>query len=249
MLPLGELQAAAGDRVEEGESAGQLAERGDPSTDSPHLHVSVRVGGLYVDPLPYLGQPDRAGSSCPERSAEVGTGSAGRSAASDGSAPEVRPERDDAPSGLAAGEPSMLTLPSPLEETQPRGTTPEQQQTARAGASDVGAAPTAPDERATQAGARADASERRTASLRDRRTTPGSVPAADAPRVSGRSPILQALGVRIERIARAWVALALVFCGAVTLWPIWRGGSALFSNGRNACGSPVGSEVVAAPGR
>ncbi|MBU4556426.1 MAG: peptidoglycan DD-metalloendopeptidase family protein [Actinobacteria bacterium] len=58
--PLSSAQAGAGERVEAGGLVGQIAESGDPSTPTPHLHVSARRGDRYLDPTALLGESPAA---------------------------------------------------------------------------------------------------------------------------------------------------------------------------------------------
>ncbi|MDO8987726.1 MAG: peptidoglycan DD-metalloendopeptidase family protein [Coriobacteriia bacterium] len=55
--PLSEAQVLAGERVDAGGLVGMIAESGDPSTSTPHLHVSARRGDRYLDPTALLGAP------------------------------------------------------------------------------------------------------------------------------------------------------------------------------------------------
>lgn len=54
VMPLREVWVTAGADVTSGETLGELAARGDASSKWPHVHVSVRVAGRYVDPEPLL---------------------------------------------------------------------------------------------------------------------------------------------------------------------------------------------------
>lgn len=58
--PLESLSVSAGDVVEAGRVLGRLAQAGDPSCTTPHLHVSLREAGEYVDPATLLLQPQPA---------------------------------------------------------------------------------------------------------------------------------------------------------------------------------------------
>lgn len=52
--PLAEATVTRGDVVDRGAAIGVLAAEGDASSDEPHLHLSVRRDGRYVDPEPLL---------------------------------------------------------------------------------------------------------------------------------------------------------------------------------------------------
>lgn len=52
--PLAEVAVTRGDAVDRGATVGVLAAAGDASSNEPHLHLSVRRDGRYVDPEPLL---------------------------------------------------------------------------------------------------------------------------------------------------------------------------------------------------
>jgi hypothetical protein len=57
LLPLASTSVAKGDSLAEGDSVGCLAESGDGSSAKTHLHVGMKRGDLYVDPLSVLSLP------------------------------------------------------------------------------------------------------------------------------------------------------------------------------------------------
>lgn len=67
--PLAEVAVTRGDVVDRGATVGALAAGGDGSSNEPHLHLSVRREGRYVDPEPLLepygpvcgNEPEQAG--------------------------------------------------------------------------------------------------------------------------------------------------------------------------------------------
>lgn len=54
LLPLASSRVSKGDTLAEGDAVGALAESGDGSSAGAHLHVGVKRGDLYVDPLTVL---------------------------------------------------------------------------------------------------------------------------------------------------------------------------------------------------
>lgn len=66
LMPLDDLAVAAGDDVCSGTDLGTAAGSGDPSSSTPHLHLSLRRGDLYLDPsvlLPALAETTEGPSS------------------------------------------------------------------------------------------------------------------------------------------------------------------------------------------
>lgn len=57
LMPLDDVNAATGARVEAGAPVATLARDGDASSSGAHLHVGVRRGDLYLDPEEYLVVP------------------------------------------------------------------------------------------------------------------------------------------------------------------------------------------------
>jgi murein DD-endopeptidase MepM/ murein hydrolase activator NlpD len=53
------LRVAKGDPVKAGQIVA-LTGHGHPDVPTPHLHFSVRINGVYVDPMQLLGYPDLA---------------------------------------------------------------------------------------------------------------------------------------------------------------------------------------------
>lgn len=56
-MPLADLAVAKGDRIWAGDALGGVATGGDVSSATEHVHVSVRRGSLYIDPLTVLDPP------------------------------------------------------------------------------------------------------------------------------------------------------------------------------------------------
>lgn len=71
LMPLAETSVRAGDVVAPGDVLGKLAAVGDRSHPSPHLHVGVRRGDLYIDPVPFLSAPAPGPTPSDERDARV----------------------------------------------------------------------------------------------------------------------------------------------------------------------------------
>ncbi|MCX8007998.1 MAG: M23 family metallopeptidase, partial [Coriobacteriia bacterium] len=74
VLPLESVEVRRGDAVAEGAAVGSIAAAGDDSSEAPHLHLSVRRDGRYVDPGPVLEtvQPSSAVGGEPDRAADAG---------------------------------------------------------------------------------------------------------------------------------------------------------------------------------
>lgn len=54
LTPLERAEVTSGQRVAQGEEIGTLAAAGDPSSEASHLHMSLRSGDLYLDPIGLL---------------------------------------------------------------------------------------------------------------------------------------------------------------------------------------------------
>lgn len=55
LMPFLDVCVAAGDWVDEGAALGTLAVSGDPSSAEPHLHVGLKRGRAYIDPMSLFG--------------------------------------------------------------------------------------------------------------------------------------------------------------------------------------------------
>jgi hypothetical protein len=60
LMPLDRVSVSVGDHVRPGQTIARVAAEGDGSTGVVHLHVSMRKGSLYVDPLASLVVPGAA---------------------------------------------------------------------------------------------------------------------------------------------------------------------------------------------
>ncbi len=117
VLPLRTVSVSVGKCVDAGEPVGELAASGDDSSASPHVHLSVRAGGAYVDPEPLLasgGAPEVTPGDVPapapsigeSHRSEVGSSGAGRVSATGASPCAPAPAFARAPAGAPSGAPS-----------------------------------------------------------------------------------------------------------------------------------------------
>jgi hypothetical protein len=65
LMPLERVSVARGDKVRPGETLARVAAEGDGSDAAVHLHVSLRKGSLYVDPLASMVAPGSPASQEP----------------------------------------------------------------------------------------------------------------------------------------------------------------------------------------
>ena len=79
MLPLASIAVARGSELREGDPVGALAADGDVSSRASHVHVGLRRGDLYVDPMGVLATP--VPSQDPPAQTEPVTGPAAQAAA------------------------------------------------------------------------------------------------------------------------------------------------------------------------
>jgi len=75
LLPLDSVEVEQGQDVQEGAVVGRLAGSGDGSSSGTHLHVGLRRGELYLDPMSLLAAPAIAGPSSGGADARPGDGS------------------------------------------------------------------------------------------------------------------------------------------------------------------------------
>lgn len=114
LLPLTMLSVAAGDRVGEGDVVGDVAASGDPSSAGPHVHVGLRAGDVYLDPLALLGSPPAGeGAEAPEP-AEAPAPEPLAPGASVAGAPAAA-----GAASVAGGSPAAVSLPAAAAQLQP----------------------------------------------------------------------------------------------------------------------------------
>lgn len=70
MMPFESASVTEGQQVRDGMAVGALAAGGDRSVASPHLHVGLKEGSRYLDPLPLLGVAEGTTSRCDETDAQ-----------------------------------------------------------------------------------------------------------------------------------------------------------------------------------
>jgi hypothetical protein len=141
LMPLERVSVRAGERVAPGETLARLAGSGDPSSVSPHLHVSLRAGSLYVDPL------SRLSAEAPPAREPAPTGSPEEPAIEPPPAPAPARVLAPAPEPLAATAPRTSAPRTTQSPTEARGRVPERT------SSPVPAAPSATGARAPVASA------------------------------------------------------------------------------------------------
>jgi hypothetical protein len=75
LLPFASATVAKGDQLAEGDAVGTVADTGDGSSAGTHLHVGVKRGDLYVDPMGVLTLPAVAPGDGDGQGAGAGAGS------------------------------------------------------------------------------------------------------------------------------------------------------------------------------
>jgi hypothetical protein len=110
MLPLEDAGVSEGDHLEAGAAIGHVAAKGDASSATPHLHIGLKRGGVYVDPSPLLAVPAPPTQPAPEPEVAYSTSEAkARPAPSTAPAAAVAPSSVAKPAGEAAGSPALGT--------------------------------------------------------------------------------------------------------------------------------------------
>lgn len=116
LLPLDAADVDAGQDVAEGTTVGRLAGSGDGSSSQTHLHVGLRRGGVYMDPVAQLSAAAVAGSSGGAAEAHPGDDS-GDEGEPDRGRPEAEVPGADAaaavPAGSARRVPRSTPCPAP----------------------------------------------------------------------------------------------------------------------------------------
>jgi len=237
LLPFSAASVAKGDSLAEGDAVGSLAGDGDGSSAGTHLHVGVKRGDLYVDPMSVLTLPVAAPETPSGSQADAGAAQA--SAGAHAAASEQAASAPGASAHSAAGAHSaMVGAGSPSAVLRPAA--PRARPTR--GVSIGGVAPRlAPSAAAISA-------QRALAPLR----AVGFVPAqahSEAPAAGSALGAMfagarQAAG-RAERAAG--ILVATVLGGIGLLWPLWRREDRKGSSENRV--SAIGDDVAAAVGR
>jgi hypothetical protein len=233
LLPLSAASVSKGDSLAEGDAVGTLAASGDGSSAGAHLHVGVKRGDLYVDPLSVLSLPVAApagGGEGAGAAAAVRAGSSARAgtavARGSGAARARAGGRAGSRAPTGAGSPAPLRAAVPGQSVAPGVSV--------AGASvavgEVAAAPTP-----AVAGSRSIAIAPQAHS---------TATAAD--------PSLAELAIRFAHFVlsatkAASLALFALLLAVGALWPLWRRESRKGSGEVRV--SALGDDVAAAVGR
>jgi murein DD-endopeptidase MepM/ murein hydrolase activator NlpD len=225
LMPLAAAGVKKGATVAEGESVGELAAEGDPSSPGSHVHVGARRADLYVDPLGWF---QRTAAPAEQPAGEVPASSPAHQAAAAGAAAGARAGSAHVGNASAAGAPAPVPAPAPAAPGArlAPGVT-------------IGGAVAAP---LPSVGPRVAASP---ASL--------PAPAAGAMRAtavpdSGLAPLIERAMGFAARAARVW---ALGFVGVLlalgALWPLWRRRGE--EGPVEVAVRPLGDDVAAVAGR
>ncbi|MBI5231853.1 MAG: M23 family metallopeptidase [Coriobacteriales bacterium] len=226
LMPLDEMRVTRGVTVSTGDGVGTLSADGDLSTSSPHVHVSLRRGETYLDPMTVLASPPSANSSDARSSARSPEPSA--DALSGRSSTGVTPVSSGA-AGVAADARAV---------TRSSGITPLHEPAPAAEVSQKTAAPSA-----AACDALAASPSRGISQLRS----------AASPRAeSAARSATQGFGV-LGQVLRAAVPAAVKWASALLLatlaglgllWPVWRRDSSAGPRDVIAGGEDVAAAVV-----
>jgi len=100
--PLSVTQVSTGARVSAGDVLGELAGTGDESWGTTHVHLSVRDGGTYVEPVLTSAEATKDAPDIPEAPAPVASGSGSGGAAAAVAVPSVNGSIPNLSDGTAA---------------------------------------------------------------------------------------------------------------------------------------------------
>lgn len=232
LLPLGSATVKRGVRVAEGDGVGLLGE-GDGSCADSHLHVGLKRGDLYVDPLGVMTAPAEATGGEGAASAQPSVRSATSHVAGSGHAPEAR----GGSSPAAAGARALAGAGTVAGQGAPAGVR-----------APVAGAQLAPGVSVAGAPVQSQSGMAAEVSAPDRATRAGVQTVSSSEAAPSLAPLLSSIGSFARRSARgASLGLLGVLAALGALWPVWR------SDRRQACGKvcvrPVGDDVAAVSGR
>jgi hypothetical protein len=208
LLPLSAASVSKGDSLAEGDAVGTLAESGDGSSAGAHLHVGVKRGDLYVDPLSVLALPVAAPAGGGAGAGAAAAVRAGSSARAGTAAARARGgARASAGQRAASGAPAGAGSLAPLRAAVPGQSVAPGVSVAGASVAVVEAAP-APTP--AVAGAHSIA----------------AAPQAHSPATAA-NPSLTELAIRFAHfVLSATKAASLALFGLLlavgALWPLWR---------------------------
>lgn len=124
LMPLGSTSAKKGQKVAEGEAVGTLAATGDRSSRAPHLHMGLKEGRRYCDPMSLFGEAAMQTTLDAEASAVAlpkagASHSQARGLAPDAAGAVRELEQEQVESSLSSvdAEPSFRTISSAAAET------------------------------------------------------------------------------------------------------------------------------------
>jgi hypothetical protein len=105
MLPFESLDVREGEFLEKGANVGRVANSGDPSSTAPHVHLGLKRGGVYVDPVSLLAVAPPVSEPEPEPAAAPTPATTPVNV----SAPAVAPQPSAAPAASTTKQPSGRT--------------------------------------------------------------------------------------------------------------------------------------------
>ncbi len=242
LLPLEGSAVVKGDSVAEGDAVGTLAEGGDGSSAGPHLHVGVKRGDLYVDPLSVLAMPTAAGGSERQQDGRT-TGDEEASAGHASASADAGGERAAADNDVSAAERLQPETPE-RDNSSARAGSVIPGAVLEPGVSVAGGPATRGQSAGNSVGARAriSAGAGRSAGSRTRSAGSGASETATISELAAR------LGQLARSAGKALAVGLLVALAAIgALWPLWR------TEQRKDSGeirvSTVGDDVAAVVGR
>lgn len=238
LLPIASLAVARGRQLAEGDEVGSLAASGDGSSAGTHLHVGLKRGDLYIDPLDVMSPPAAASGGLatatnPQLSARAASsrvaGTAAASGASavghaSGAGVQVNAGMAVQASGAHAG----VRAPVAGAQLAP-------------GVSVAGGSAAWGSSAAAGVGGSAQAGAAKSSGL-GASVTPAETPAPSL------TPLLARVGRLAERTERgaAW-GLAGILAAIGALWPVWRRDTQQGSSKVQV--RPIRDDIAAVPGR
>ena len=118
LMPFASVSVAQGERVGEGEALGTLAASGDRSSSATHLHMGLKRGGFYQDPMSLFGAVSRPDAQAKPKALSI-AGVAAAPVEANASAQAQGTQENRGGEGAASLQPEEVVSVSPVPDEEP----------------------------------------------------------------------------------------------------------------------------------